>query len=90
LASPFIQGAGRESAIIGGMVAQKLGYESGVLQGDNGAYRYKVTNVIENAVNAGIGDVAAENNRLRGNARSFLLQALMSSADIEDLRGKFF
>ncbi|NCF58193.1 MAG: hypothetical protein GWO80_06600 [Bacteroidetes bacterium] len=90
LASPFIQGAGRESAIIGGMVAQKPGYESGVLQGDNGAYRYKVTNVIENAVNAGIGDVAAENNRLRGNARSFLLQALMSSADIEDLRGKFF
>jgi hypothetical protein len=90
MASPFIQGAGRESAIIGGMVAQEAGYESGVLQGDNGAYRYKVTNVLENAVNAGIGDVAAENNRLRGNARSFLLQALMSSADIEDLRGKFF
>jgi hypothetical protein len=49
-----------------------------------------VTNVLENAVNAGIGDLAAENNLLRGNARSFLLQALMSSADIEDLRGKFF
>jgi hypothetical protein len=91
LSSLFLPGAGREARIVGAAVGSPVGFTSGVLDGLNGVYQFKVLNIIENpGLNANAGDVAAQNNQLRQRVQSALFQALIDGADVEDYRGKFY
>lgn len=89
LASPFLQ-SNREPKVVGMAAGSAVGVESEVVEGNNGVYRFKVTNTFDSAPNLTASDMAAENNRLAGNAQRMLLQSLLQSAKVVDNRGMFY
>lgn len=89
LASPFLA-SGREPKVVGMAAGSKVGTQSEVIEGSNGVYRFKVVNTFDSAPNLTAADMAAENNRLAGNAQRMLLQSLLGSATITDNRGLFY
>ncbi|KRO58554.1 MAG: hypothetical protein ABR98_00985 [Cryomorphaceae bacterium BACL7 MAG-120910-bin2] len=91
LSSLFIPGSGREATVVGTAVGSPSGFQSGILDGLNGVYQFKVLNLIENAGLAPTAsDVASQNNQLRTRVQSALFQSLIDAAEIEDNRGKFY
>ena len=89
LASPFLV-SGREPKVVGIAAGSKVGAESEVIEGSNGVYRFKVVNTFDAAPSLTAADMAAENNRLAGNAQRMLLQSLLGSAKVTDNRGMFY
>jgi peptidyl-prolyl cis-trans isomerase D len=89
LASPFLV-SGREPKVVGTAAGSKVGTESAVIEGSNGVYRFKVVNTFDAASSLTAADMAAENNRLAGNAQRMLLQSLLGSAKVSDNRGLFY
>lgn len=89
LASPFLV-SGREPKVVGIAAGSKVGTESEVIEGSNGVYRFKVVNTFDAAPSLTAADMAAENNRLAGNAQRMLLQSLLGSAKVTDNRGIFY
>ena len=89
LASPFLV-SGREPKVVGIAAGSKVGTESEVIEGSNGVYRFKVVNTFDAAPSLTAADMAAENNRLAGNAQRMLLQSLLGSAKVTDNRGMFY
>lgn len=90
LNSPFIAGSGRDGRVIGQIVGSAQGYASGIVSGEAGVYRYTVTAIVPGFSEGTPDAVASQNNRLRNNAQSFLFQALLDRADVEDFRGRMF
>jgi len=90
LSSPFIAGAGRDGRVIGQIIGSAQGYQSGVVAGETGVYRYTVNAITPGYSEATPDAVANHNNRLRNNAQSFLFQALLDRADVKDYRGRMF
>ncbi|HAB31650.1 MAG TPA: peptidylprolyl isomerase, partial [Cryomorphaceae bacterium] len=83
--------SGREATVVGTAVGSPRGFQSGILDGLNGVYQFKVLNLIENAGLAPTAsDVASQNNQLRTRVQSALFQSLIDAAEIEDNRGKFY
>lgn len=89
LASPYLP-TGREPKVVGLAAASKVGTTSEVIEGSNGAYRFKVVNVFESTRALSAADMAAENNRLAGSVQRMLLQSLMQAAKVTDNRGSFY
>jgi hypothetical protein len=89
LASPFLTN-GREPKVVGMAAGSKVGTQSEIIEGSNGVYRFKVVNTFNSAANLTAADMAAENNRLAGNAQRMLLQSLLGSAKVSDNRGLFY
>jgi peptidyl-prolyl cis-trans isomerase D len=89
LASPFLV-SGREPKVVGMAAGSKVGTQSEVIEGSNGVYRFKVVNTFDSAPSLTAADMAAENNRLAGNAQRMLLQSLLGSAKVTDNRGLFY
>ena len=67
-----------------------MGFTSGVIEGSNGAYRFKLVNAFDAPNTMTPADVAAENNRLAGSVQQMLLQSLLQSAKVQDNRGSFY
>ncbi|MGA0109164.1 MAG: peptidylprolyl isomerase [Schleiferiaceae bacterium] len=89
LGSPFLTN-GREPKVVGQAAASAVGTTSEIIEGSNGVYRFKVINTFDSAPTLTAADMAAENNRLAGNAQRMLLQSLLGSAKISDNRGRFY
>ena len=91
LTNNFIPSVGRENIIIGQAVGSSVGYESKLLKGENGVFKYRVINKSENSVsNFSAAEVASQVNLLRSRVQSQLLESLVDASDIQDNRGRFF
>jgi peptidyl-prolyl cis-trans isomerase D len=91
LTNNFIPSVGRENIIIGQAVGSNVGYESKLLKGENGVFKYRVLNKSENSVsNFSAAEVASQVNLLRSRVQSQLLESLVDASDIQDNRGRFF
>jgi peptidyl-prolyl cis-trans isomerase D len=91
MANSFLSGAGRESGIIGRAIGSPIGYESELLDGKNGIFKFRVLNSSPNQnVNISAADVAAQLNQLRSRVQTQLFNALVDVSQIEDNRGKFY
>ncbi len=91
IANSFLSGAGRESGIIGRAIGSPLGYESELLDGENGIFKFRVLNSLPNQnVNISAADVASQLNQLRSRVQTQLFDALVDVSQIEDNRGKFY
>jgi peptidyl-prolyl cis-trans isomerase D len=89
LAAPYLP-TGREAKVVGLAAGAKVGFTSGVIEGSNGAYRFKLVNAFDAPNTMTPADVAAENNRLAGSVQQMLLQSLLQSAKVQDNRGTFY
>ena len=89
LAAPYLP-TGREPKVVGMAAGAKVGFTSEVIEGSNGAYRFKSVNAFDAPTALTPADVAAENNRLAGSVQQMLLQSLLQSAKVEDNRGAFY
>ena len=68
-----------------------MGYESKLLKGENGVFKYRVLNKSENSVsNFSAAEVASQVNLLRSRVQSQLLESLVDASDIQDNRRRFF
>ena len=91
LTNNFIPSVGRENIIIGQAVGSNVGYESTLLKGENGVFKYRVLNKSVNSVsNFSAAEVASQVNLLRSRVQSQLLESLVDASDIQDNRGRFF
>ena len=88
--SSSIPGAGFEPAIVGASTALEANQVSKPVQGNNGVYVVKVTNVIQGTDQ----DIAAGKQRLSTSANyrasSLAFEALRENAKIVDKRAKFY
>ena len=68
-----------------------MGYESKLIKGENGVFKYRVLKKSENsASNFSAAEVASQVNLLRSRVQSQLLQSLVGASDIKDNRERFF
>ncbi|GEQ85357.1 peptidylprolyl isomerase [Patiriisocius marinistellae] len=91
MAAPTLPGAGAEPKVVGAAFAKKAGESTGLIDGEKGVFKVKVT-----AVNPapGLENYATYSNQLNSAAtptvNSKVFQALKNAADVEDNRANFF
>ena len=91
LTNNFLPSVGRENIIIGQAIGANVGYESKLLKGENGVFKYRVLNKSGNpAPIFSASEVASQLNLLRSRVQSQLLESLVDASEIQDNRGRFF
>ncbi|MCK7588996.1 SurA N-terminal domain-containing protein [Subsaxibacter sp. CAU 1640] len=89
--NPTLSGAGLEPKVVGAAFGLKVGESTGLIDGDKGVYKVKVTNKTEAPKLDNYQAVANRLTTARVNeAQTKVYNALKEAADIEDHRAKFY
>ncbi len=89
--NPTLSGAGLEPKVVGAVFAMKVGESTGLIDGEKGVYKLKVTNKTEAPKLDNYQAIANRLTTTRVNAaQTEVYNALKEAAEIEDHRAKFY